>query len=306
MYVFPACDAPFPTTVPWLYFRRSYLLSCTSNLIYSFILTSKGTAGILAVFHCAPDASGWTSPASAPFGGILPLQPCNSGQLIFLLACVREWVSNQGGTRILIKAPPFFYAPLAHHLCHQSYLYTGFLPNHTYSNHYIPIADSRFDQTIEPAERRRLAKGKLNGIYITLKPGVDDYLTESLLQQCYHAHGYKHVEFGHRIRCKDSQEKYLNLICWFRQRPVAAAIIVWASDYILYHFRSGYLPEFRTLSPSLMLFEAAFEYGRSNGAKVLDMGISIDHYGAPKPSLSSFKTRIGGLECEKIVYQAQL
>lgn len=140
---------------------------------------------------------------------------------------------------------------------------------------------------------------------MTVKCGTGDDLTEGILQKCHHAHGYKYVEFGHRNRNENTSGNYLNLICWYRQQPVAAAVMVWVSNAILYHFRSGYLPEFRALSPSLMLFEAAFNYGKSKGAKVLDLGISIDHNGASKPSLSTFKRRIGGLECEKIVYQAQ-
>lgn len=306
MEVFPLQDAPFPTTVPWLFFKREQLAVQTSDLIYSFILTSKDSGTVLALFHCIPGPHGWISPALAPFGGIVPTGQCNVQQLAFLLACVREWVTRKGGNTLTIKTAPSCYAPLTHEFCHRGYLAAGFFPNHTYSNRYIPIADQGFNRIIEPAERRRLSKGKKSGLLVTMERGIFDQATEDFLRRCYHSRGYKLPAPADQLArlVSISPENYLIFTNRLAGEPVAMAVMVRVSDTVLYHFMSGYLPEYRTLSPSLMLFEAAYDYCRNENINILDLGISIDHIGNPKPSLSRFKARIGGRECEKIIYKA--
>jgi len=305
--VFPMRDAPFPTTTPWLFFRKEQLAVQTRDLIYSFILTSKESGTILALLHCLPTSDGWVSPALAPFGGIMPAAPCHVGQMAFLLACVRDWVIFQGGSKLTIKTAPSCYAPRTHEICHRAYLAAGFSPNHTYSNHYIPIADRGFHQIIEPAERRRLSKGKKSGLVVTMQQGIFDGATEDFLRECYEMQGYP-------LPCSSAQlagwthvfpKNYLFFTNRSEGETVAVAVMVRVSDDILYHFMSGYLRRHRVLSPALMLFEAAFDYCLSENIGLLDLGISIDHLGNPKPSLSRFKQRIGGRVCEKIIYEAR-
>lgn len=301
-------EAPFPTTVPWLFFRREQLAIQTTDLIYSFILTSKESGDILAVFHCVPGVHGWISPPLAPFGGIMPVAHCRLHQLTFLLACIREWVARRGANTLTIKTAPSCYDPRTHELCHQSYLDAGFFPNHTYSNHYIPITHAGFEQIIEPAERRRLAKGKKSGLLVRMQTGACDVTTEAMLQQCYRTHGYQlPVASGEIARVTNATpENYIALTAWHGEQPVAAALMVRVSNTVLYHFLSGFLPEFSALSPSLMLFEAAHQFCRDHGIQTLDLGISLDHLGHEKPALAHFKRRIGGRECPKIIYDASL
>jgi hypothetical protein len=299
-------EAPFPTTIPWLFFRREQLAIQTSDLIYSFILTSKESGHILAVFHCLPGAQEWISPPLAPFGGIMQVAHCHENQLVFLLSCIREWVIGMGGKTLTIKTAPSCYAPLSHEISHRSYLAAGFFPNHSYSNHYIPIADQPFDRIIEPTERRRLANGKKDGLYINLEAGLCDESTEAMFQECYRAHGHQlRVAPGEIMRITEaSPESYIMLTALHGKQITAAALMVRVSDNVLYHFLSGFLPEFRSVSPSLMLFEAAYQFCLDNGIQILDLGISLDHLGQEKTSLASFKSRIGGIECHKIVYRA--
>lgn len=304
--VFPMPKAPFPATAPWLFFRREQLAIQTSDLIYSFILTSKDPGHILAVFHCLPGAQGWASPPLAPFGGIMPVARCHERQLTFLLSCIREWTIRMGGKVLTIKTAPACYHPLTHEICHRSYLAAGFSPNHTYSNHYIPITDQRFDQVIEPAERRRLAKGKNSGLRIALEPGICDETTEAMLCACDRAHGRQlRIKPGEIARIMRAvPESYITLTATNGEQILAGALFVRVSDRVLYHFLSGFFPEFRAISPSLLLFDAAYQYCLDNGLQILDLGISLDHLGHEKTSLASFKRRIGGQECPKIIYEA--
>lgn len=299
-------EAPFPTTIPWLFFRKEQLAIQTSDPIYSFILTSKVSGTVLALFHCISGTHGWISPPSAPFGGIVLTGLCRAEQLAFLLACIREWIIGKGGSTLTIKTAPSCYDPAGHEFCHHSYLAAGFFPNHTYYNHYIPIADYGFNRIIEPAERRRLSKGKKSGLMATMHQGIFDKPTEDFLHQCYQTQGYQlPVSPALLARLVSAfPENYLFFTNRFEGETVAMAVMVRISDDILYHFMSGYLTEYRALSPALMLFEAAFNYCQKEKITILDLGISIDHLGNPKPSLSRFKSRIGGRECQKIIYKA--
>ncbi|MGV3601969.1 MAG: GNAT family N-acetyltransferase [Dyadobacter fermentans] len=306
--VFPAPHAPFSATVPWLFFHRENLLFQSSDVIYSFILTSKESAVILAVFHCLSGIHEWISPPSAPFGGVLPLQPCSEARLAFLLRCAREWIAQQGGQSIVIKTAPACYAPTVHETCHRSYVSAGFFPNHTYSNHYIPIAGEAFMQIIEPPERRRLSKGKKSGLLVTVDRGIFRPELAQLLFTCFAQHHYRLSLSAERLTdlAHHLAADMLVFSAWQGAAPKAVLIAVKVSDKILYTFVSAYLEELRSLSPSLLLFEAAYDYCRGNGIDILDLGISLDHHGNHKPSLARFKKNIGGRECVKIIYKALL
>ena len=139
-----------------------------------------------------------------------------------------------------------------------------------------------------------------------MQPGAFDKSTEAFLRQCYQVRGYKLPVPPDRLAqlASVAPEHYVTFTNRFEGEPVAVAVMVRVSDAVLYHFMSGYAPEYRALSPSVMLFEAAFDYCQTQKMTRLDLGISIDHLGNPKPSLGRFKAHIGGQECEKIIYKA--
>ncbi|GGM78815.1 hypothetical protein GCM10010967_08180 [Dyadobacter beijingensis] len=151
-------------------------------------------------------------------------------------------------------------------------------------------------------------KGKKAGLEMSWKTGPIDETVVGFLRRCSAAHGYECAESLEKLANSTSLNpgNYVILTAVLHDKPVAAAVMVRVSDTILYHYTSGYLPEYRSLSPSLVLFEAAFAYARRENMALLDLGISLDHRGHGKPSLSRFKERIGGKECVKIVYRAVL
>lgn len=138
-----------------------------------------------------------------------------------------------------------------------------------------------------------------------MKTGTCDISATPTLCRSYAMQGYKlpvtPEGIAHIARC--APDNYLSLVTWNREQPVAAALMVRVSDTVLYHFLSGFLPEFGALSPSLMLFEAAYQFGRDNRVQILDLGISLDHLGYEKPALAGFKKRIGGIGCDKVTYE---
>lgn len=306
--VFSLSEAPCISTVPWLFFRHDQIATQTPDVIYSFILTSKAVGGILAVFHCTVNQPACISPPCAPFGGLLPLGSCNVRQLTFLLSCIRWWAKSRGARSVTVKTAPSCYDFELHQTCHRAYLAARFFPVSVHSNHYITIEKRDFSQIIERPEQRRLAKGKSAGIRVQISKGAGDAAALHLLQKCYHARCYRmSISAEQWTRCAQHDPScYLIMVAALAEEPVAAGIFVRVGEGVLYHFASGYLPAFGALSPSLHLFEAAYRHCQNERMALLDLGISVDHDGKHKPSLSRFKSRIGGLTCEKIVYEAQL
>lgn len=305
MKVFPLTDAPILPTVPWLFFQPEHLATQTPDVIYSFILTCKDSKSILAAFHCCAGLDGWISPPCAPFGGILPLQTCRKSDLIFFLHCIRKWISERQGEKITIKTAPSCYDPANHNLCHHSYLSAGFYPNHTYSSHYIPIGDLPFERFIEPSERRRLFKGKKMGFKTKKETGRISTELGCLLLRCYAEHGYQLSLPLDRLTALTHAfpEQLVIFSSWNADTPVALLIAIQVSHEVLYTFLSTYLREYRTFSPAIVLFQAAHDYAQQQSMRILDLGVSMDHHGNEKPSLIRFKKNIGGIACEKVVYE---
>lgn len=302
--VFPLADAPLPPTAPWLFSRPEHLAIQTPDVIYSFILTYKDSGCILAVFHCCSGPDGWISPPCAPFGGIVPLQNCRESDLVFLLHCVRNWISEKQGQKLTIKTAPSSYDPISHELCHNSYLGAGFYPNHTYSSHYIPIGDLTFEQVIEPSERRRLFKGRKMGFKIDKETGRLSPELSLLLLKCYAEHDYRLSLPIERLMVLIHQfpEQLVVFSSWNTGTPIALLIAIQVNSEILYTFLSTYLKEYKIYSPALALFQAAHDHCRQQSMRILDLGVSMDHHGHEKPSLIRFKENIGGIACEKNTY----
>jgi hypothetical protein len=300
---------PLPLGTPaCLFFHPQHLSIQTRNVIYSFILTSNEDGGILAFFNCCKCSDVWISPPAAPFGGMLLQRNCSKPQLDLFLNCILEWLRGAGAKKLVVKTAPLCYYPDVQHLCHESYLEAGFFPNHTYSNHYIPIDEGTFYQLIERTEKRRLSKGKTAGFPITIQRGPVGDDARNFLEHNYIERGYELPLSADRLAEFASifPDSFVTFKATHRGKLVAVLIAVKVTPAVIYHFMSGYLPEYAAFSPSVLLFEALYEFCQQEGFSVLDLGISIDNHGNAKPSLSRFKTNIGGLECPKVIYEVEL
>ncbi|GAB3167993.1 hypothetical protein GCM10027291_15860 [Telluribacter humicola] len=86
----------------------------------------------------------------------------------------------------------------------------------------------------------------------------------------------------------------------------ALTVAIQVSRDIIYNFLPADNLQYRTYSPTVMLNEALYHYCQQEGVKIVDLGISLDHHGQPKPSLARFKERLGGISSPKITYSKEL
>ncbi len=126
-----------------------------------------------------------------------------------------------------------------------------------------------------------------------------------LLLRCYAEHGYPLSLPPERLTAliHSFPKQLLIFSSWDAGTPIALLIAIQVSDEVLYTFLSTYRKEYKTFSPAVALFEAAYGYCRQQSMRILDLGVSMDHHGNEKPSLMRFKKNIGGIACEKIIYE---
>ncbi|MCE6992723.1 GNAT family N-acetyltransferase [Dyadobacter sp. CY323] len=85
-------------------------------------------------------------------------------------------------------------------------------------------------------------------------------------------------------------------------KVVALIATVRVARNILYVFISGYLPEYSSFSPIVLLTKEIYGFCQRNGIAILDLGTSLDHHGQQKPELLKFKKFLGGHVCTKVTY----
>jgi predicted N-acyltransferase len=211
-------------------------------------------------------------------------------------------------TRLTVKTPPALYDPYQHRILHHCYLSTGFRPVRTISNHYIFITAANFRSTIRTSELRRLKKSVKHRFVAGRESTISPNDIVKFLRHCLDQNGYRLSLPERRLRTllDAFPDDFLVFTVKEEGRLIAAAITVRVNHRVLYYYISGFLPEYRTFSPIVILMESIYEFCQQNHFKLFDLGPSLDHEGRHKPSLAKFKQNIGGVECAKITYELSL
>jgi len=291
--------------VPDLYFSLEHLRTQASGEIYTFMLFRQNNKYAAAIFHCSRDPEdNWHSPIAAPFGGIQSDRKCTENELTFLLNCVKKWVILFSGKKLTVKTAATAYDPEMHTLYHNCYSNTGFIQEHVYPNHFIPVSPAFFSDRITAAEKRRLKKAEAanftSGPDFTVScKAAYDFIQENRRQKGYSVS----ISFQQMQRLmRNFPENFRIFTVKDTNRIIALSMTVRVNERVLYHFLSADLCSYRQFSPTVKLLESIYQFCQEQQIKVLDLGISVDENGMQKPSLSRFKKNVGGEECHKITY----
>ncbi|KAA0989656.1 GNAT family N-acetyltransferase [Dyadobacter aurulentus] len=181
---------------------------------------------------------------------------------------------------------------------------THFCEISTLPNHYIPISATDFYKQIHLSEKRRLRKSLNAGFQAGLEPKISSREAYHFLKECRVHNGYSMPvsEDELHMLMQKFPENFLIFTVTSGASVIAMIITVKVSKSILYNFLSSYLPDYGSFSPIVLLVQTIYEFAQQNGFKILDLGTSQNHLGAPKESLSRFKSNLGGLICPKITY----
>jgi lipid II:glycine glycyltransferase (peptidoglycan interpeptide bridge formation enzyme) len=91
-----------------------------------------------------------------------------------------------------------------------------------------------------------------------------------------------------------------------QSRITALSVVVRVRDDILYNFLPASHPDYSTFSPMVMLIGGLFTYCQHQGIPLLDLGVSLDGTGQPKPSLIHFKRNLGAQVSPKLTFEKSL
>lgn len=100
-------------------------------------------------------------------------------------------------------------------------------------------------------------------------------------------------------------ENYLLFGVFEGEKMISTAVCIRVNNEILYDFFHGDRPEYRGGSPVVYLIAELFQYAKSEGYRLLDLGI-CSSAGQRNTGLCRFKENLGGIESPKVIYEISL
>ncbi|WP_161597229.1 GNAT family N-acetyltransferase [Dyadobacter flavalbus] len=203
-----------------------------------------------------------------------------------------------------IKTAPSAYDLKMHIFYHNCYMNAGFIPESTYSSHFIPVSPVPFCNRIAAAERRRLRKA-VDAKFISGPDSTVSYETAyEFIQECRLQKGYAVSVplLQMQLLLNVFPDHFQIFTVKDTDRIIALSLTVRVNERVLYNFLPADLCSYRQFSPTVLLLETIYRFCQEKQISMLDLGISADGNGIHKPSLSRFKQNVGGEACVKITY----
>lgn len=288
---------PFPYYFePFIFLTPAYVGLQTCQQRFDFYLLDVKLKRVVALMQLFIDGEKAVSPCRAPFGAVQLGEGLPASVLYNFLALVRGFAEKKGLKEIHIKSYPFAYAPQQSALLTNTLLQLGFVVALSEVNHHIPVSETAFEARIYPAAARRLAKCRRSGFAFQQEearflPEIYNFIAAcrreknqdlSLQLPALQAFFNRFPENYHIFTVRDGAGKL-----------AAATVAVRINSEILYNFYPASPLAYNLFSPVIMLNAGLYDYCRSHGYKMLDLGTSSLPEG-PNYSLMKFKKHIGG------------
>jgi len=257
------------------------------TLLCSFVETSTGN---------------FVSGYRAPFGGI---ECTDISQLDSFILYIKEIFKSLGAASITIRQAPACYQHDVSIRIFEVFAKHGFTLNYSDVNQHIRVDPSvPFHSCIDDQKRRRLNTLKSKGARLEIADHIDS-------DQWYELYVKSRVHKNFPVTI--SKEEYIHLSVklpdtyqyagvFIDGRLVANAIFVRVNSDVLYYFLAASDPEYASLSPSVFVVEAMYEYAQKLQYSVLDLGISSVN-GVINEGLHFFKKSLGAIDSQKNTYE---
>ncbi len=96
-------------------------------------------------------------------------------------------------------------------------------------------------------------------------------------------------------------KEYRAFGCYDKEVLVAVVVNIKVNNYIFYNFYVGDKLDYRKVSPLVYLFGEVYDYVKSEGGRILDLGLSSNN-GVVNEGLHSFKLKLDGEVSKKITF----
>ena len=252
------------------------------------------------------------SPFSAPFGGFMHLrEDVKINQIDNACIALTLWAKTKGLRSIEIKLPPPIYnkgfiSKQINTLFRNNFIIANIELNYSY---HTTNFDDNYASTIWYNARRNLNLGIKNNLKLHLCINTEQKkIAYTIIQHNRATRGFPLRMTWEQI---DETIKLIHtdfFLCFDQYRsPIASAIALHVSKDIIQIIYWGDLPEFNRLKTMNFLSYKIFEYYKTVGIKIIDIGPATEN-SAPNYGLCEFKESIGcqistKLHFKKIIYE---
>lgn len=245
------------------------------------------------------------SPVAAPFGSIEFAEILPDQVLDAFIQRLIEETRAAGATTLRLVNYPACYAPKQSERLTEKLCNYGFDVADTCQTYFLPICDGSFETNLVPAERRRLRKCREAGFAFSLWHTPDIAEVVDFVQETHRQKGYRLTISPERLSdlLHDFPDEYVVFTVRDGSRLAALTITIRVRHDILYNFRPVSHTDYQQFSPMVMLTDGLFSYCREQKIQLLDLGVSLDAAGQPKPSLIRFKRNLGAQESPKLAFE---
>ena len=302
-------DANSPTFPDGFFFNNPEHLHQQTNGIVHWLLVQNPLTGQVDI-QCAFGVRGEValSPMAAPFGSIEFAETVSPVALGKFANALIEKARLTGCKRLRLVNYPHCYAPRTIHRLVHMLTERGFDIIKNTPTFYLPVSPVSLTKRMNAQERQRLRKGQRAGLVALLWANpcvatVVDFIRESRRQQ-----GYPLTISMDCLSCLLTRfpEEFPVFMVRDGQIIATLCVCVRVRHDILYAFLPADNPNYKTLSPMVMLIDHLYQYSQYAGISLLDLGPSLDANHAPKPSLARFKQNMGAITSPKMTFEIEI
>lgn len=293
----------------WLFNTPLHVKHQNAVDFYTFILTDTATqTEAFGIFHLFVHERQGISPLQASFGSFEIAERISHADFAEWLTGIELFVRQLDISSLCIKHYPTCYHPSRSTFVRRGLIRRGFEITNSTENQFIPITKHRFEEGLHTSERRRLRKCLRAAFRFEewLNPPAEEI--------------YTFIEHNRRLLGYSLSFSFEQLQGWLSVFPdhfrvfcvkdgdtlASLTLTVRVGESVLYNFCPADNLLYRTYSPAVLLNKGLYEECRQKGISLLDLGISVNETGAPKPSLKRFKENLGAKNCDKYVFYKDL
>ncbi len=292
----------------YLYNTPRHLATQRTNQPFSIEVWDNERQQVVALFHADSDGETAISLPNAPFGGLEFAPGIPAEVLTQMLSFIEATCREQNLTRLNIKLPPVSYDEKKSFFLKELYENQGFTVGSSFMNHHIPVDETLFINKIHPSERKRLRKCRRAGFVAEEWHNPNPEQVFSFLAESRQRQGYSlSLDFDQlqKVLTKLPDEVKV-FVVKAGTEIVSLTVAIRVNRRILYNFCPADNLDYRAFSPTVLLNCALYDYAQNDGIELIDLGVSLDHFGNEKASLIRFKENLGGKPSLKLTYSKLL
>jgi hypothetical protein len=313
----PADQPPAAPRLPlafdsFLYFEPAHqALQQHGKPVLAFFLEDETAGFTVAQLYVVLDVEGVglaRSPGQASFGGVQLAPELPVAALHQLLEVAEATLRQLQQRQLTVRSYPFRYDPTGAATLAEALRQRGYPVVLAEENYHL---DTQRDYAahLVPAERRRLAKCRRQGLFVEQEPPFLVPAAYEFIAACRH-------ERGQALSLSLAQVEAL-----FRAFPrqhyvfsvrkpggewAAVTIAIQVSKEVVYNFYPASKLTDNLLSPTVLLNAGLHTFAQASGIAAVDLGTSTLPGGTPNTSLLRFKRHLGGVASLRLTWQKTL